>query len=109
LCCAASFRKYATDVVALAPDVIATTGAAPMVPLLQATHTKQIAPGVTRAAVLRDPNIPNGIGHIPTDNATDWIMIMAMCRMRSRCCALAASGQAAAPPRSVMNSRRFIQ
>jgi hypothetical protein len=31
-------------------------------------------------------------------------------RMRSRCCAPAASGHAtAAPPRSVMNSRRFIQ
>jgi hypothetical protein len=29
-------------------------------------------------------------------------------RMRSACCARAASGQAAAPPSSVMNSRRFI-
>src|SRR3974390_1002633 len=104
---ASDFRKYATDIVALAPDVIFATGTAPMVPLLQATHTvpivfanvtdpvgagfvdpmarpggnttgfiqfeyslsgkwvellKQIAPGVTRAAVLRDPNIPTGIG-----------------------------------------------
>jgi len=104
---ASDFRKYATDIVALAPDVIVATGTAMMVPLLQATHTvpivfanvadpvgagfvdtmahpggnatgfiqfeyslsgkwvellKQIAPGVTRAAVLRDPNIPTGIG-----------------------------------------------
>jgi len=104
---ASDFRKDATDIVALAPDVIFATGTAPMVPLSQATHTvpivfanvadpvgagfvdtmahpggnatgfiqfeyslsgkwvellKQIAPGVTRAAVLRDPNIPNGIG-----------------------------------------------
>jgi len=104
---ASDMRKYATDIVALAPDVIFATGTAGMVPLLQATHTvpivfanvadpvgagfvdtmahpggnatgfiqfeyslsgkwvellKQIAPGVTRAAVLRDPNIPTGIG-----------------------------------------------
>jgi putative ABC transport system substrate-binding protein len=100
-------RKYATDLVALAPDVIVVTGTDGLVPLLQATHTvpivfvsvadpvgagyvetmarpggnttgfiqfdyslsgkwvellKQIAPGVTRAAVLRDPNISSGIG-----------------------------------------------
>ena len=30
-----------------------------------------------------------------------------MRRMRSGCCARAVSGHAAAPPRSVMNSRRF--
>ena len=104
---ASDFRKDATDIVALAPDVILASGTSAMVPLLQATHTvpivfanvadpvgagfvdtmahpggnatgfiqfeyslsgkwvellKQIAPGVTRAAVLRDPNIPNGIG-----------------------------------------------
>jgi len=104
---ASDLRKYATDIVALAPDVIFANGTAAMVPLLQATHTvpivfanvadpvgagfvdtmahpggnatgfiqfeyslsgkwvellKQIAPGVTRAAVLRDPNIPTGIG-----------------------------------------------
>jgi hypothetical protein len=29
--------------------------------------------------------------------------------MRSLCCARAASGHAAAPPTSVMNSRRFIR
>jgi len=39
---ASDFRKYATDIVALAPDVIVTTGAAAMVPLLQATHTVPI-------------------------------------------------------------------
>jgi putative ABC transport system substrate-binding protein len=104
---ASDIRKYATDIVALAPDVILASGTSAMVPLLQATHTvpivfvnvadpvgagfvdtmarpggnatgfiqfefslsgkwvellKQIAPGVTRAAVLRDPNLPNGIG-----------------------------------------------
>ncbi len=104
---ASEIRKYATDMVALAPDVIVATGTAAMVPLVQATRTvpivfanvadpvgagfvdtmarpghnatgfiqfeytlsgkwlellKQIAPGVTRVAVLRDPNIPSGIG-----------------------------------------------
>jgi len=104
---ASDLRKSASDMVALAPDVIVATGTSAMVPLLQATHTvpivfanvadpvgagfvdtmahpggnatgfiqfeyslsgkwaellKQIVPGVTRAAVLRDPNIPNGIG-----------------------------------------------
>jgi putative ABC transport system substrate-binding protein len=100
-------RKYATELVALAPDVIFTTGAANLVPLLLATHAvpivfaavadpvgagfveslsrpggnatgfmqfeyslsgkwlellKEIVPGVTRAAVLRDPDITAGIG-----------------------------------------------
>jgi putative ABC transport system substrate-binding protein len=100
-------RKYAAELIALAPDVILTVGAANMTPLLQATRTvpivfvavadpvgagfvdslsrpggnatgfmlfdyglsakwlellKQIAPGVTRAAVLRDPAITSGIG-----------------------------------------------
>jgi putative ABC transport system substrate-binding protein len=104
---ASDIRKYATDIVALAPDVIVVSGTATMVPLLQATHSvpivfanvadpvgagfidtmarpggnatgfisfeyglsakwvellKQIAPGVTRAAVLRDPNVTSGIG-----------------------------------------------
>jgi putative ABC transport system substrate-binding protein len=104
---ASEIRKDATDIVALAPDVIFATGTAGIVPLLQATHTvpivfvgvadpvgagwvetmarpggnitgfiqfeyslsgkwvellKQIAPGVTRAAVLRDPDISSGIG-----------------------------------------------
>ena len=39
---ASDFRKDATDIVALAPDVIVATGTAPMVPLLQATHTVPI-------------------------------------------------------------------
>ena len=100
-------RKYAAELVALAPDVILATGAAAVGPLLQATRTvpivfvnvadpvgagfvdslarpggnatgfilfeygmsakwlellKQIAPGVTRAAVIRDPAIAAGIG-----------------------------------------------
>jgi ABC-type uncharacterized transport system substrate-binding protein len=103
----ADIRKYAAELVALAPDVILATGASPLGPLLQATRTvpivfaivpdpvgagfvdslsrpggnttgfmqaeynlsgkwlellKQIAPGVTRAAVLRDPAITAGIG-----------------------------------------------
>jgi putative ABC transport system substrate-binding protein len=100
-------RKYAAELVALAPDVILAVSAANMTPLLQATRTvpivfaavsdpvgagyvdslsrpggnatgfmlfdyslstkwlellKQIAPGVTRAAVLRDSAIPSGVG-----------------------------------------------
>jgi putative tryptophan/tyrosine transport system substrate-binding protein len=103
----ADIRKYAAELVALAPDVILTTGPATMGPLLQATRTvpivfaivpdpvgtgivdslsrpggnatgfmmfeyslcgkwlellKEIAPGVTRAAVLRDAAITAGIG-----------------------------------------------
>jgi putative ABC transport system substrate-binding protein len=104
---AADMRKYAAELVALAPEVIVSIGSASAGPLLQATHTvpivfalvidpvgagyvdslsrpggnatgfmmfeyslcgkwlellKQIAPGVTRAAVLRDPAIAAGIG-----------------------------------------------
>jgi putative tryptophan/tyrosine transport system substrate-binding protein len=101
-------RRHASELVALAPDVIlAATGTSTVAPLLQATRTlpivfvvvidpvgagfvaslarpggnatgflmfeyglsgkwldllKQIAPGVTRAAVLRDPAIASGIG-----------------------------------------------
>ena len=100
-------RKYAAELVALAPDVILAAGNAPVERLLQATRTvpivfvnvsdpvgaglvdslarpggnatgfaqleynlsakwlellKQIAPSVTRAAVLRDPNITAGVG-----------------------------------------------
>ena len=98
-------RQYAAELVALAPDVILTSGAATIPPLLQATRSvpivftgvvdpvgagfvdslarpggnatgfmlfefslggkwlellKQIAPGVTRAAVLRDPTVGSG-------------------------------------------------
>jgi putative tryptophan/tyrosine transport system substrate-binding protein len=104
---AANVRKYATELVALAPDVILASGASVLAPLLQATRTvpivfvsvadpvgagyvesmarpggnatgfiqfeyslsgkwlellKEIAPGVTRAAVLRDPVITAGVG-----------------------------------------------
>jgi putative ABC transport system substrate-binding protein len=102
-----NIRKYAAELVALAPDVILASGTATMAPLLQATRTvpivfaqvtdpvgagfvdslarpggnatgfllfeysisgkwlellKEIAPGVTRAAVLRDPAISSGTG-----------------------------------------------
>ena len=100
-------RKYAAELVALAPDVILTNGTASMAPLLQATRNvpivftsvtdpvgagfvdslarpggnatgfmqfeyslagkwlellKQVAPGLTRAAVLRDAAISSGTG-----------------------------------------------
>ena len=102
-------RRYAAELVALTPDVILTTGAAGVAPLLQATRTvpvvfvlvpdpvgagfvdslarpggnatgfvqfdygisgkwlellKEIAPGVTRMAVLRDPATTAGQGQI---------------------------------------------
>ena len=104
---AEDYRKYAAELVALAPDVILAPGSFGVAPLLQATRTvpivfvivpdpvgagfveslarpggnatgfmlfeyglsakwlellKEIAPGVTRAAVLRDPAITAGIG-----------------------------------------------
>jgi putative tryptophan/tyrosine transport system substrate-binding protein len=100
-------RKYAAELVALAPDVILASGGAVVGPLLEVTHTvpiiftqtpdpvaagfvaslarpggnatgftqveygtavkwlellKEVAPRVTRAAVLRDPSVPEGIG-----------------------------------------------
>ena len=100
-------RKFAAELVALAPDVIFTTGSGAVAPLLQATHTvpivfaavpdpvgagfvdslaqpggnatgflqfeytlsgkwlellKEIAPGVTRVAVIRDAALSSGIG-----------------------------------------------
>jgi putative ABC transport system substrate-binding protein len=104
---AADTRKYAEELVALAPDVILAIGSPGIVSVLQATRTipivfaivpdpvgaghvqslsepggnatgfmmfeyslcakwlallKEVAPGVTRAAVLRDPAIAAGIG-----------------------------------------------
>lgn len=101
------FRRYAAELVALAPDVILVSGGSGMAPMLQATRTvpivfaavtdpvgagfvdslarpggnatgfaqfeygisgkwlellKDIAPRVTRAAVLRDPAIASGAG-----------------------------------------------
>jgi putative tryptophan/tyrosine transport system substrate-binding protein len=101
------FRKYAAELIALAPDVILASGSAPVGDLLQVTRSvpivftlvvdpvgagfvdslaqpggnatgyvlfeyslsgkwlkllKQIAPGVTRAAVVRDPSIGSGTG-----------------------------------------------
>jgi putative ABC transport system substrate-binding protein len=103
----ADVRRYAAELVALAPDVILVSGASALAPLLQATRTvpivfvnvadpvgagfvesmarpggnatgfiqfeyslsgkwlellKEIAPGVTRVAVLRDPAITAGVG-----------------------------------------------
>src|SRR5690242_8193852 len=100
-------RKYAAELIALAPDVIVVSGGSVVGPLLQLTHTvpvvftqtpdpvgagfvnslarpggnatgftnseyaengkllellKEIAPGVTRAAVLRDSASPQGTG-----------------------------------------------
>jgi ABC-type uncharacterized transport system substrate-binding protein len=100
-------RKYAAELVALAPDVILTVSSVTLAPLLQTTRTvpivftgvvdpvgsgfvtslsqpggnvtgfmlfdydlsakwlellKQIAPSVTRAAILRDSTLPTGIG-----------------------------------------------
>jgi ABC-type uncharacterized transport system substrate-binding protein len=102
-------RRYAAELVALAPDVILAAGGTTVGPLLQAARTvpivftltpdpvgagfvdslsrpggnatgftnfeygigvkwlellKEIAPGVSRAAVLRDPAIPAGIGQL---------------------------------------------
>ncbi|HKA81875.1 MAG TPA: ABC transporter substrate-binding protein [Xanthobacteraceae bacterium] len=104
---AADIRKYAQELVALAPDILLVSGASSLTPLLQATRDlpivftsvadpvgagfvasmsrpggnatgfiqfeyslsgkwlellKQIAPGVTRAAVLRDPTQTAGVG-----------------------------------------------
>ena len=104
---AADIRRHATELAALAPDVILAHGASTGGPMLQATRTvpvvfpnvgdpvgagfveslarpggnatgfmsfeyslsgkwlellKQIAPGVTRVAVLRDPATPSGVG-----------------------------------------------
>jgi putative tryptophan/tyrosine transport system substrate-binding protein len=104
-----NIRKYATELVALAPDVILASGGSNVPALLQLTRTvpivftqvtdpvgagfveslarpggnatgftnfeygisgkwlellKQIAPGVTRAAVLRDPAIAGGVGQL---------------------------------------------
>ena len=102
-------RKFATEIVTLAPDVILAPGSSSMGPLLQATHTipvvfattadpvgagfveslsrpggnatgftaydysiggkwlellKEISPGVTRVAVIRDPITAAGVGQL---------------------------------------------
>jgi putative ABC transport system substrate-binding protein len=104
-----NIRKYATELIALAPDVILANGSAVVAPLLQATRTipivfvfvpdpvgagyvdslsrpggnatgfalseyamsakwlellKEVAPRLTRAAVLRDPTIAAGSGQL---------------------------------------------
>jgi len=109
------FHKYATELVALAPDVVLASTTPAVTPLQQASRTvpivfvgiidpvgsglvaslsrpggnatgfvifeyalaakwlellKEIAPGVTRAAVLRDPTIAAGIGQFAAIQAT---------------------------------------
>jgi putative ABC transport system substrate-binding protein len=104
---AREIRRHASELVALAPDLILATGTAAMAPLLEATHSipivfnnvadpvgaglvdslarpggnatgfiqfeytlsgkwlelmKQLVPGVTRVAVLRDAGVTSGIG-----------------------------------------------
>jgi putative ABC transport system substrate-binding protein len=104
---AASIRKHAAELVALAPDVILVHGGSTVSPMQQATRTipivftvagdpvaagfadslarpggnitgfmnaeysmagkwlellKQVAPSVTRVAILRDPRVPSGLG-----------------------------------------------
>jgi putative tryptophan/tyrosine transport system substrate-binding protein len=107
-------RRYAAELVGLAPDIIVATGDSNTRPLQQATRDvpivfalvpdpvsagfvaslgrpggnatgftnfdyavsgkwaellKQVAPGVTRLAVLRDPTVPGGIGQLGAINA----------------------------------------
>jgi putative tryptophan/tyrosine transport system substrate-binding protein len=72
-------RKYAAELVALSPDVILAAGGPTVGPMQQATHAvpivfaivtdpvgagKQIAPRVTRVAVLRDSALASGIGQL---------------------------------------------
>jgi ABC-type uncharacterized transport system substrate-binding protein len=108
-------RKYAAELIALAPDVILASGGAIVGPLLQVTRTvpivftqtpdpvaagfvaslsrpggnatgftqveygmaakwlellKEIAPSVSRAAILRDPAVPEGIGQFTVIQST---------------------------------------
>ena len=107
---ASDARKYAAELIALAPEVILVSGGSSVAPVIQATRTvpivftqtpdpvgagfvdslarpggnatgfinfeygmgakwlellKQIAPGVTRVAVLRDPLTPKGLVSLP--------------------------------------------
>ena len=68
---AAALRKYAAELVALAPDVILSIGSASTPPLLEATHTVPIVFAVT-------PD-PVGAGYVdslsrPDGNATGFMM-----------------------------------
>ena len=67
---ASDLRKSASDMVALAPDVIVATGTSAMVPLLQATHTVPI--------VFANVADPVGAGFVdtmarPGGNATGFV------------------------------------
>jgi len=66
---ASDFRRHATDLVALAPEVIVANGVASLAPLLQATHTVPI--------VFATAPDPVGAGFIetmahPVGNATGF-------------------------------------
>ena len=62
----AALRKYAAELVALAPDVLVAGGGASAEVTLKASQTlellKEIAPSVTHAAVLRNAGTAHGIG-----------------------------------------------
>jgi putative ABC transport system substrate-binding protein len=67
---AANIRKYAAELVALAPDVIIVTGTSPMAPLLQSTQTLPI--------VFVNVGDPVGAGFVgslarPGGNATGFV------------------------------------
>jgi putative ABC transport system substrate-binding protein len=144
-------RKYAAEVVALAPDVILCNGTANLGPLLQATRTvpivfttvvdpvgggfvntlarpggnatgfiqfeytlsgkwlellKQIAPGVTQVAVLRDPAITDGIGQFAVIQS-----VAPSLRVEIKTCATPARSSGPSRPSRALrmaDSRRFI-
>jgi len=56
-----TMRKYATELVALAPDVILASSSAAVAPLLEEL-LKEVAPRVTQVAVLRESGIAAGPG-----------------------------------------------
>ena len=134
---AENYRKYAAELIALAPDVILAAGTAVLEPMLQAMHTvpivfvnvadpvgagfvdslarpggnvtgfiqfeyslsakwmellKQIAPQVTRAAVIRDPTITGGIGQFAVTSLwrrhLAWMSALSMCATPPRSSAL---------------------
>jgi hypothetical protein len=88
-------RKDAAELVALAPDVILTTGAPAVATLQQATRKVPIV----------FANVIDPVGAAVELPRKPIRGIFA-----ADCCARAASGHAAAaPPSSVMNERRFIQ
>jgi putative tryptophan/tyrosine transport system substrate-binding protein len=137
------YRRYAAELVALAPDVILASGGSTVGPLRQATRTvpivftqtsdpvgagfveslarpggnvtgflsyeygmggkwlellKQIAPGVTRAAVLRDPAIhpgpASGVQSSPWRRRSGWSCARSTCATPARSSALSPHSRA---------------